>query len=225
MTERRVALFDVCQTLVSVTTIVDFTEHFLLSRSKNPHFSFRAWCVHVGYKLLRRFGLVTHDQYRAHFFRLYTGQRTTNLAQLAERYSEHLHARLKKPTIDLLHDFQQKGMDIYLVSAGLAPYLTTFAESLGATLIATELEVGPDGTYTGALNGIDCIGEGKVHKVRTTVRDWNAVDAGQSVAIADSASDIGILSLVGTAIVVDPDAELRAYAEVHGWRIIETRSQ
>jgi phosphoserine phosphatase len=44
-----------------------------------------------------------------------------------------------------------------------------------------------------------------------------------STAYSDSINDLPLLQSVEVAVVVDPDAKMRAVAEQHGWRVISLR--
>ncbi len=48
------------------------------------------------------------------------------------------------------------------------------------------------------------------------------IDLARSVGFGDTVSDVPFLSILGSAYVVDPDADLRAIATTKGWAIIES---
>lgn len=218
----KVALFDVCQTLVDVYTITDFTRHFLLSSKHNPGFGRGKFINHFFYRLFHRIGLLSGDTHRAHLIRLYAGYRERDLGAAAEAYAERLHNRYKEDVIRLLEKLKASGFSVYLVSAGLDVYLRPFAQSVGAGLICTVLERDSSGTYTGRIQGTDCLGEGKVVKVRQELPNIDAIEWKESWAFGDSASDIPLLSLVGNACAVDPDPFLERKARSNRWSIIRT---
>ncbi len=86
--------------------------------------------------------------------------------------------------------------------------------------IGTSYEVGPDGLYTGDLNGPFVYGEGKVEAMQRFAAEHD-IDMGESYAYSDSASDLPMLRSVGNAVVVNPDAELLALARQEGWRVLQ----
>jgi len=75
-----------------------------------------------------------------------------------------------------------------------------------------------DGLLTGDLESPPAAGE-----ARSTLLDEYArrhgLDLANSFAYADSLSDLPMLELVGTPVVVNPDARLSALAGQRGWRI------
>jgi HAD superfamily hydrolase (TIGR01490 family) len=219
----KVALFDVCHTLVRVTTITDFTERFLLSREHNPTFRLRKKLYHVWYKKMKKLHLVSEAAYRNHFVRLLRGYTVAEVEVVARNYTTELQTRIKEPVWNELSKLRDLGYSVYLVSAGLDVYLKLFGALLNVPLICTVLEV-KDGRYTGRIDGIDCIGVGKVEKVKNEVVNFETVDWKESVAYGDSVSDIPVLSLVGASIVVDPNPTLRAHAEKMAWSILKTNN-
>ncbi len=216
---KKVALFDICGTLVGVTTIVDFTERYLLSPKHNRKFDMFAWLAHAAVRIGRRFRIVSPSWHRAHLMRLYRGLTEEDLESLAEIYAKDLMTHLKGPIADEFKRLKENNHDMYIVSAGLDAYLKPFARALGATLVATTLERNKEGRYTGRIEGVDCAGEGKVELLRKTLH-VEEVDWHESYAFGDSQADIPLLLLVGNGSVVDPDPFLAEEANKHGWRVV-----
>ena len=221
-TKIKVALFDVCQTLVGVTTITDFAEHFLLSPRQNPNFFIGKWLQHLAFKACKRLHLLNSGTYRRHLTGLFKGYSEAELAPLVRAYQGRLNNIVKTPVLDRLRDLQARGCRVFLVSAGLDVYLEPFAVSLGVGLVCTVLEKDGAGVYTGRIAGIDCLESGKVDKLRQAVPFFDDIVWQESYAFGDSESDIPLLSLVGNAVAVDPQAELRRYAQEHGWHVLVT---
>ena len=77
--------------------------------------------------------------------------------------------------------------------------------------------MGPDGRYTGNLE-LYAYGPGKAIAMKE-LADAEGIDLESSYAYSDSVTDIPMLELVGHPVVVNPDAELRTYAEEKGWEV------
>ncbi|MCB1744431.1 MAG: HAD family hydrolase [Gammaproteobacteria bacterium] len=88
-------------------------------------------------------------------------------------------------------------------------------------LIATEPEM-LNGRYTGRVDGIPCMGEGKRRKVEAwlAARD---LDPGACTFYSDSRNDMPLMKVVGRPVATDPDEMLRRHAWQHGWRIVSLR--
>ncbi|HVX90789.1 MAG TPA: HAD-IB family hydrolase [Candidatus Paceibacterota bacterium] len=223
MTQSKVALFDICNTLVEVTTITDFTERYLLAPGKNPYARYRTRIYHFVWRFLRgRTHLLDRYSSRDHLVMLFKGYTEEDLRPLVEAYTARLRDCIKRPVRERLEQLRREGYELYLVSAGLDAYLRPFAAELGVTLIATTLERDEHGVYTGRVLGTDCIGEGKVRKMHEVIPHFADIDWKASYAFGDSYSDIPMLELVGHPWAVDPDAALAAEADARRWNVLRT---
>ncbi len=93
---------------------------------------------------------------------------------------------------------------------GLTGALGTVAESV-------------DGIFTGRLVGEILHGPGKAHAVRSlAIRE--GLNLKRCTAYSDSYNDVPLLSLVGTAVAINPDAALRDLARKRGWEIRDFRT-
>src|SRR5262249_11508162 len=79
--------------------------------------------------------------------------------------------------------------------------------------------VGPDGKYTGEMEGPFVYGKGKVEAMRGFA-ERHDIDMAQSWAYSDSVSDLPMLQSVGHAVVVNPDADLLEIARQEGWQVM-----
>ena len=91
-------------------------------------------------------------------------------------------------------------------------------------LIATEPEQ-KDGEFTGGVAGVPCFREGKITRLENWMsqQGWNWNNFAKSWFYSDSLNDLPLLNKVKNPVAVDPDATLRAHAELHGWRIMTLR--
>lgn len=219
----RLALFDVCHTLIGMTTISDFTEHFLLSPNKNPRFSIYKWFIHFLYKVLRKLKLINSEVYRNHYIKLLSGCTREELEHLSGLYlNQRLRWSLKKDILERLKLFQKDGYKVFLVSAGFDVYLRDFAKFLGVELVCTVADIDEFGVCTGRIRGLDCFGINKVSKIQAEIPFYQHCDLVKSIAFSDDVSDIPMLSMVGSACVVDPSGDLESYSKNRGWEIVKT---
>ena len=93
-------------------------------------------------------------------------------------------------------------------------------------LIASEIELGEDGTFTGRPSGQPSFGKGKVSRVGDwlAAQDLKLGDFRESWFYSDSHNDIPLLEAVSHPVAVDPDATLRKHAEGKGWRVMSLRT-
>ena len=82
--------------------------------------------------------------------------------------------------------------------------------------ICSVIEVGPNGTFTGAV--VDAYGDGK----RRRTLEWaqaEGIDLSQCTFYTDSYSDLPLMHAVGHPVAVCPDSRLADAARKAGWRI------
>ncbi|MER2093143.1 MAG: haloacid dehalogenase-like hydrolase, partial [Saccharopolyspora rectivirgula] len=66
-------------------------------------------------------------------------------------------------------------------------------------------------------------GRAKAHAVRALAAS-EGLDLRRCTAYSDSANDLPMLSVVGTAVAVNPDPQLREIARSRGWEIRDFRT-
>jgi HAD superfamily hydrolase (TIGR01490 family) len=79
-----------------------------------------------------------------------------------------------------------------------------------------------DGTFTGRLEELPPIGEARA-LVLTDYADAEGLRLEESMAYADSASDLPMLEAVGFPVAVNPEAKLAAIARRRGWHVEQWR--
>lgn len=128
--------------------------------------------------------------------------------------------RIYPEMLEEVHRHQDEGRATFIVSAAGNEMVALLAEVLGMEGgIGTSYEVGPDGLYTGRLNGPFVYGEGKVEAMQSFAAE-HEIDLAASYAYSDSASDMPMLRAVGNPVVVNPDEPLAQVAKAEGWRVL-----
>ena len=128
--------------------------------------------------------------------------------------------RIYPQMLDEVHRHQDEGRATFIVSAAGNDMVRQLADVLNMEGgIGTSYEVGPDGKYTGALEGPFVYGKGKVEAMRRFA-DEHGIDLDSSYAYSDSASDMPMLRATGNPVVVNPDQPLLEVAKAEGWRVM-----
>lgn len=94
---------------------------------------------------------------------------------------------------------------------GLTGVLGTVAESV-------------DGVFTGRLVGDILHGPGKAHAVRSLAIREGLNLKRCTATYSDSHNDVPMLSLVGKAVAINPDSDLRDVAKIRGWEMYDFRT-
>ena len=97
------------------------------------------------------------------------------------------------------------------------------AQRLGLTGALGTVAESVDGIYTGRLVGELLHGPAKAHAVRALAAS-EGLDLRRCTAYSDSVNDVPMLSVVGTAVAVNPDRDLRDVARERGWQIRDFRT-
>ena len=128
--------------------------------------------------------------------------------------------RIYPQMLDEVHRHQDEGRPTFIVSAAGNDLVRALAAVLGMEGgIGTAWAVGPDGKYTGEMDGPFVYGKGKVEAMRRFAERHEIVMA-ESWAYSDSVSDLPMLQSVGHAVVVNPDADLLEIARQEGWQVM-----
>lgn len=186
----RVAAFDVDGTLTRRDCVVPFLT--LVGGPVRAPTRFLRRPVQVGTGLARR----QRDVLKAHAaFAAFAGQPTDRIESLADRFAERVATRWMRPdSVARLRRHQADGDVVVLVSASFEVYLEPLAHRLGVDhVLATRLVVADD-RYTGALDGPNCRGPEKVHRLHRWADDRFAGRAALAVtAYGDSTGDRELL--------------------------------
>ncbi|MCZ2821939.1 HAD-IB family hydrolase [Modestobacter sp. VKM Ac-2977] len=140
-----------------------------------------------------------------------------------EIYDELMADRIWSGTRNLAQQHLDAGQRVWLVTATPVELASIIAHRLGLTgALGTVSEI-VDGRYTGRLVGEMMHGESKAQAVRA-IAEREGLDLTRCTAYSDSTNDLPMLTLVGTAVAVNPDSELRAVARSRGWTVKDYRT-
>lgn len=85
-------------------------------------------------------------------------------------------------------------------------------------IVAAEMTVRPDGTYSGELSQVPPTGETRA-QILADYCDAEGFRLEECVAYADSTSDLPLLEAVGFPVAVNPETRLAAIARKRGWLV------
>ena len=152
------------------------------------------------------------------------GRSTAELVDLGEEiYDEIIADKIWPGTRALAQMHLDAGQQVWLVTATPYELAATIATRLGLTGALGTVAESVDGVFTGRLVGDILHGSGKAHAVRSlAIRE--GLNLKRCTAYSDSHNDVPMLSLVGTAVAINPDADLRDVARERGWEIRDFRT-
>ncbi|WP_024794283.1 HAD family hydrolase [Tomitella biformata] len=152
------------------------------------------------------------------------GRETEEFSSLGEDiYDEVIADKVWAGTMALAQAHLDAGQQVWLVTATPLILAQVIAKRLGLTGALGTVVESEDGKFTGRLVGDILHGLGKAHAVRAlAVRE--GFDLKRCTAYSDSHNDVPMLTAVGTAVAVNPDADLREVARNRGWEIHDFRT-
>jgi HAD superfamily hydrolase (TIGR01490 family) len=152
------------------------------------------------------------------------GHTVLELEQLGEEiFDEAMAARIWPGTRALAQLHLDQGQRVWLVTAAPIEIAHIIARRLGLTGALGTVAEHVDGVYTGRLVGTMLHGPAKAEAV-AALAEREGLDLARCSAYSDSANDLPMLSLVGHAFAINPDARLRAHARREGWRVYDYRT-
>ena len=126
-------------------------------------------------------------------------------------------------TRELAQRHLDAGQRVWLVTATPVELAQIIGRRLGLTGALGTVAETEDGVYTGRLFGEMLHGQAKAAAVRALAAR-EGLDLRRCTAYSDSVNDVPMLSVVGTAVAINPDGALRDIARERGWQINDFRT-
>ena len=218
------AFFDVDNTLVQGSSLV----HFGRGLAARKYFRYsEVWKFLYAQAKFQLTGRENSDDVaegRRKALAFIEGRTTAELSTLGEEiYDEILADKIWPGTLMLAQPPRATLQPTRLPTATPYELAETIARRLGLTGALGTVAESVDGVFTGRLVGDILHGLGKAHAVRAlAVRE--GLNLKRCTAYSDSINDVPMLSLVGTAVAINPDSELRDVARERGWEIRDFRT-
>src|SRR5690348_12183896 len=218
---RSAAFFDLDKTVIAKSSALAFGRPFyrdgLISRRDVIKGAYAQLIFRVGGGSDEQTMARTRDYLAA----LVKGWRAEQVRQIVrETLDELINPYIYAEAVLLIEEHRAAGRDVVLVSTSGDEMVRPIGEQLGITdVIATRMNVGDDGCYTGEID-FYAAGPNKVVAVKELAaeRDY---DLAACYAYSDSVTDAGLLSSVGHPTAVNPDRGLRKTALDRGWPMLE----
>jgi HAD superfamily hydrolase (TIGR01490 family) len=152
------------------------------------------------------------------------GRQVSEIVDMGEEiYDELMADKIYPRTRELAQRHLDAGQRVWLVTATPVELAQIIGRRLGLTGALGTVSETEDGVYTGRLFGEMLHGQAKAAAVRAlAVRE--GLDLRRCTAYSDSVNDVPMLSVVGTAVAINPDNALRDVARERGWQIKDFRT-
>ncbi len=215
--ERHLAAFDLENTLIASNVVTSYA--WLASRripsEDRPRLV--AGLVAEAPALLRLDRRDRSDFLR-HFYRRYEHADAEELAvDSVDMMSDLILTKSFPAAIRRVRQHRALGHRTVLVTGAL-DFVVEPLRPLFDDIVCARLSAGPDGRYTGQMVEVPPTGESRA----SLLADYGAAEGlslDQSVAYADSTSDLPMLEAVGFPVAVNPETRLSALARKRGWLV------
>ncbi|RJO77188.1 HAD-IB family hydrolase [Nocardia panacis] len=218
------AFFDVDNTMVQGASIVHFARGLAARKYfKSADLVDMAW-KQVKFRVTGKENSTDMASGKEKALAFIAGRSTAELAALGEEiYDEIIADKIWPGTRALAQMHLDAGQQVWLVTATPVELAQVIAKRLGLTGALGTVAESVDGKFTGRLVGDILHGLGKAHAVRTlAIRE--GLNLKRCTAYSDSHNDVPMLTLVGTAVAINPDSDLREVAKNRGWEIRDFRT-
>lgn len=218
------AFFDVDNTMVQGASIVHFARGLAARKYfKTSDLADMAW-KQVKFRITGKESHSDMASGKEKALSFIAGRPTAELAALGEEiYDEIIADKIWPGTRALAQMHLDAGQQVWLVTATPVELAQVIAKRLGLTGALGTVAESENGLFTGRLVGDILHGLGKAHAVRAlAIRE--GLNLKRCTAYSDSHNDVPMLSLVGTAVAINPDADLREVAKNRGWEIRDFRT-
>lgn len=219
------AFFDLDNTLVRGTSLI----HLATAMYRKGYFSTtviaRGLAMEAQFRVRGREDLTDAGYARQMFLDAVAGSDVAALEETAaDVFDSKLAERIWPGTREIAEAHLAAGHEVWLMTASPIEVAQVIADRLGFTgAMGTVAERDDEGRYTGQLDDF-LHGSRKAAAVEALI-DERGINAAMSHAYSDSINDLGMLELVGNPHAVNPDDELRAVAEHHGWPVHDYRAR
>ena len=215
--KRHVAAFDLENTLIA-SNVVESYSWLATRRLDTPErisYALRTLAEAPGLlKLDRR----DRTDFLRHFYRRYedapVGQIETDVREL---FTNLILTKSFPAGIRRVREHRRLGHRTILITGAL-DFVVEGLRPLFDEIVAAEMSIRPDGTYSGEMVSVPPTGEARA-QILADYCDAEDLRLDESVAYADSSSDLPLFEAVGFPVAINPETRLAAIARKRGWLV------
>lgn len=214
---RQVVAFDLENTLIASNVVESYS--WLATRRLDTPERIR----YVLRTLIEGPGLLKLDRadrtdFLRHFYRRYEGAPVEQIERDAHELLSQLIITKSFPEgIRRVRQHRALGHRTVLITGALS-FAVEGLRPLFDEIIASEMSVRPDGTYSGEMATVPPTGEARA-QLLADYCDAEGFVLEEAVAYADSTSDLPLFEAVGFPVAVNPETRLAAIARKRGWLV------
>jgi HAD superfamily hydrolase (TIGR01490 family) len=214
--DRHLAAFDLENTLIASNVVASYS---WLATRRLPRRDRARFVVRTLLEAPSLLALDRRDRsdFLRHFYRRYEGAPVGQLAEdSAEMFSDLILAKSFPAAIRRVRQHRELGHRTVLITGAL-DFVIEPLRPLFDDIVCAELGV-EHGEYTGELRTVPPTGETRAQAM-ADYAEAEGLSLRESIAYADSASDLPMLEAVGFPVAVNPETRLAAIARKRGWLV------
>ncbi|MCP3992226.1 MAG: HAD-IB family hydrolase [Actinomycetia bacterium] len=212
--ERQLAAFDLENTIIASNVV--FSYAWLATRRMGPRDRARFTLKTVA-EAPALLALDRRDRtdFLRHFYRRYDGASVAEMDRLgSELLADHILTKAYPAALRRVREHRRLGHRTLLITGALDIVINPL-RPLFDDVICAEMSQ-QAGRYTGELLNVPPTGEVRAQALRDYA-DANGIDLDESIAYADSSSDLPLLEAVGFPVAVNPETRLASLSIKRGW--------
>ena len=215
--ERHMAAFDLENTLIASNVVASYSWLATRRLPREDRLRFVLQTLREAPALLAADRRDRSDFLR-HFYRRYEGADAAQLeADALEMFSDLILTKSFPAAIRRVREHRRLGHRTVLITGALDLAIEPL-RPLFDDIVCPSLALRPDGTYRGELTDVPPTGEARAQALMDYAAE-HGFDLAESVAYADSTSDLPMLEVVGFPVAVNPETRLAALARKRGWLV------
>jgi HAD superfamily hydrolase (TIGR01490 family) len=215
--DRHVAAFDLENTLIASNVVASYSWLATRRLPLDERLRFVARTLAEAPSMLAMDRKDRGDFLR-HFYRRYEDAPIDQLDEdAAEMMSDLIITKSFPAAIRRVREHRALGHRTLLITGAL-DFVVKPLEPLFDDIVCASLATTANGRYAGELTDVPPTGESRA-QILFDYCDANGLDPAESVAYADSASDLPLLEAVGFPVAVNPETRLAAIARKRGWLV------
>ena len=223
LTEKRVAFFDVDNTLLKGSTLF-FLGRGMYQRGFFTKKDISAFVLaNLRYRLTGKENKDEIARFQNAACEFIKGHNVIEIEKIGQEiYEEYVSPAIWQGTVEIAQEHLSKGEEVWLVTATPLDMASLIVKRLGFTgALGTKAEI-ENGVYTGKMIGNLLHGREKALAV-VELANQNGFSLENCYGYSDSHHDIPLLEAVGNPRVINPDALLRIRAFRDNWPVYDFR--
>lgn len=215
--DRTVAAFDLENTLIASNVVESYSWLATRRLDRNERMRYTLRTLAEAPALLR-LDRVDRGDFLRYFYRRYEDAPVTQIrTDAAELLGQLILTKSFPAGLRRVREHRALGHRTILITGAL-DFAVEGLRPLFDEIIAAEMSVRPDGTYSGEMLRVPPTGETR-SQILHGYCESEGLGIDDAVAYADSTSDLPLLEAVGFPVAVNPETRLAAIARKRGWLV------